>query len=168
MNIISLYFPLWVVNEMGGRDAHVSIGNSAAMVLIIMLAPLLGALSDQAPRRMPFLIGSTAVCCLATFFIGFGPLTAGLILFVLANAAFQSSGIFYDALLSAVSNESNRGKVGGLGVSIGYVGAFLGVIMGLIVVVSRRLLRNLLNHRGHCSEAWPGFSTRATARSSEA
>ncbi len=134
MNIISLYFPIWVVNEMGGRDGHVSIANSAAMVIIILLAPLLGALSDQSPRRMPFLVGSTAICCAATFFIGFGPLTIGLILFVFANAAFQSSGIFYDALLPSVSTERDRGRVGGLGVSIGYVGAFLGVIMGLAVL----------------------------------
>jgi MFS transporter, UMF1 family len=134
MNIISLYFPLWVVNEMGGRDGHVSIANSAAMVIIILLAPVLGALSDQSPRRMPFLVGSTVLCCTATLFIGFGPLTLGLVLFVIANAAFQSSGIFYDALLPSVSTESDRGRVGGLGVSVGYVGAFLGVIMGLVVL----------------------------------
>ena len=134
MNIISLYFPIWVVNEMGGRDGHVSIANAIAMGMIILAAPVLGALSDQSPRRMPFLIGSTVVCCLATMFMGFGTLTLGLVLFVFANAAFQSSGIFYDALLSTVSTESDRGRVGGLGISIGYVGAFLGVIMGLSVL----------------------------------
>ncbi len=70
MNIVSLYFSLWVVNDMGGRDIHYSTANNISMLLLILTAPLLGSLSDQARRRMPFLIASTIVCVLFTGLVG--------------------------------------------------------------------------------------------------
>ena len=131
--IISNYFPVWVVDDMGGRDSDVGIAESLAMAMMLVTAPLLGALSDQMPRRMPFLVASTAGCCGLTLFLGSGGLTTSLVLFVGANYLFQAGLIFYDALLPTVSTEDNRGRIGGLGVGIGYVGALLGVVVGRTV-----------------------------------
>jgi MFS transporter, UMF1 family len=120
-NILSLYLPLWVVNDMGGQDSDYGLANSLSMALVLVSAPLIGALSDQARRRVPYLIGQ-------------GGLAATLALFVVANLAYQAGLIFYDALLPAVSTEENRGRIGGLGVGIGYLGSFLGVGVGLLVL----------------------------------
>ena len=46
INIVSNYFALWVVDDMGGRDAHFAVANSVSMALMLVSAPLLGALSD--------------------------------------------------------------------------------------------------------------------------
>src|SRR5690625_7929150 len=56
MNIVSLYFTLCVVNVMGGTDGHYGIANGASMADILILSPLLGALTDQTPRRLPSII----------------------------------------------------------------------------------------------------------------
>src|SRR5512142_1654178 len=62
MNIVSLYLPLWVVADMGGRDSDYALANSLSMALMFVSAPFIGALSDQAPRRMPFLVVTTIIC----------------------------------------------------------------------------------------------------------
>ncbi len=43
MNIVSLYFSLWVVNEMGGIDADYGNANSISMALMFFTAAILGA-----------------------------------------------------------------------------------------------------------------------------
>lgn len=132
--IVSNYFPIWVVDDMGGRDADVGLANGAATALVLISAPFLGALSDRPPGRIPFLAASTAACCLLTALLGQGGLVPSLLLFGGASYAFQTGLIFYDALLPAVSSERDRGRIGGLGVGIGYVGSLIGIGVGLAVL----------------------------------
>ena len=134
LNILSLYFSLWVVDDMGGRDGDYLLTNSLSMGIIFLTAPFLGALSDQVPRRMPFLVVSTVVCCAFTALLGTGGLALSLVLFVVANVAFQAGLIFYDALLPSVSDESNRGRIGGIGVGVGYAGSLIGLVIGLLTL----------------------------------
>jgi MFS transporter, UMF1 family len=133
-NIISIYLPLWVVNDMGGRDADYGLANSISMGLMFLTAPLLGAISDQAGRRMPYLLVTTILCVALTAFIGQGGLAVSLALFVAANYFYQAGLVFYDALLAVVSTPQNRGKIGGIGIGVGYLGSFLGVGTGLLVL----------------------------------
>lgn len=134
LNIISLYFSLWVVNDMGGRDGDYLLANSFSMGLMFVAAPFQGTLSDQRPRRTPFLVVSTVICCLFTFLLGTWGLTTSLTLFIIANFARQGGLIFYDALLPAVGTEENRGRVGGLGVGVGYLGSLLGLAIGSVTI----------------------------------
>ena len=134
MNITSLYLPLWVVNNMGGSDADYGNAASLSMLMIFLSAPVLGALSDRAGRRMPFLITVTVLCVVFTALLGLGNLTTSLFFFIIANYMFQVGLIFYDALLPSVSTEENRGKISGLGVGIGYFGSFIGVGSGILLL----------------------------------
>jgi UMF1 family MFS transporter len=130
MNIVSLYFTLWVVNVMGGTDAHYGLANGASMAVILLLSPLLGALTDQAPRRMPFLIAATAVCVGFTFLLGRTGINTALVFFAIANIGYQAGLQFYDSLLPVVSTEENRGRIGGIGIGVGYLGSLVGVAIG--------------------------------------
>ena len=134
MNIVSLYLSLWVLNVMGGTDATWGYANSLAMVMVFLSAPILGALSDQAGRRLPFLMVCTIACVGFTAALGTGGLMMTLVFFVIANYFFQASLIFYDATLSVVSTPQTRGIVGGFGVGIGYLGSFTGVLTGLLLL----------------------------------
>ena len=136
LNVVSLYFPLWVVDDMGASDGAYALANAGAMALLLVAAPLLGALSDQAPRRMPFLVAATLVCSAATALLGTGGLVVSLLCFVVATAAQQAAAIFSDALLPSVSTPATRGRVGGLGVAVGYLGAVVGVGVGLAVLAA--------------------------------
>ena len=103
LNIVSIHFGLWVVNEMGGNDSIYGYANIASMLLVLITAPMLGAMSDQSGRRIPFLVATTCCCVFLTVFLGVGGLFPALVVFVGANYMFQSGLIFYDALLPTVS-----------------------------------------------------------------
>lgn len=140
MNIVSLYFTLWVVNVMGGSDGQYSLANAASMAVILLVSPLLGALTDQAPRRMPFLITATIICVGFTLVLGRVGLVPSLIAFVVANIGYQAGLQFYDSLLPEVSTEDNRGRISGIGIGVGYLGSFMGVAIGGAILKGVELL----------------------------
>ena len=135
MGVVSLYFSLYVRDAVGpGRaDAVYSVATAVSMALIFVVSPLLGAMTDRARRRMPFLIWSTIVCCACTALLARGPFALSIVLFVVANAVYQAGVQFYDALLPEVTTEANRGRVSGLGVGIGYVGSYIAVGLGFLI-----------------------------------
>lgn len=129
-NIISLYFALWVTIDKKAEDIVYSLTLSISMILAAVLEPILGTISDIYKKRMPFLILFTVQCCLFTALMGITQnLFIGLLLFCFANLCFQLAAIFYNALLFNVSKDGNLGKISGLGVGLGYLGALTGVMM---------------------------------------
>ncbi|MGH2542824.1 MAG: MFS transporter [Ardenticatenaceae bacterium] len=134
--ILSFYFPRWVVSDAGGNDALLSYAITIPMALMLVSAPVLGALSDQTPRRMPYLILTTLGCVTFTALLGTGGLIPSLVFFAIANFFFQTGLIFYDALLPEVSTEENRGRVSGYGVGIGYLGSFIMLAVGSLLLAS--------------------------------
>ena len=132
-NMISNYFPVWVVAVMGGSDGHISLVNTVTMALMLGIGPWIGAVSDRMPRRLPILIATTTGCCLLTLLVG-NDLRSSLILFLGANLLFQAGLVMYDSLLPAVSTPQNRGRVGGAAVGLGYLGSLLGIGIGFLVL----------------------------------
>jgi UMF1 family MFS transporter len=137
LNILSLYFSLWVVNDQGGRDAHFTLATSISMACILVLAPSIGVLSDRVPRRLPWLIATTIGCCVLTALLGLGGLWVSLAIFIGANIFYQAGLLFYDTLLPSVSTPENRGRVGSLGVGLGYLGSLVGIGIGALTLALR-------------------------------
>lgn len=149
MNILSLYFAGWLVVDLGYQDISYSLAFSLSMLASALLMPALGYLSDRpvasqterhtnrhrsSQRRLTFLLVFTigAVGSVALFAVL--PLTLMpliLILFSLSNFFYEGGIVFYNALLDAVSNRANVGKVSGFGVSLGYLGSIAGMILVL-------------------------------------
>lgn len=134
MNIASTFLAIWVVHVMGGLDKDFAWATSASQAMIFVVAPFLGALTDQAPRRVPFLAVSTVVCVGFTALLGTWGLGLSLLFFVLGNFAYQAGMQFYDALLPDVSTPENVGRVGGVGIGMGYVGSLLGFGMATLIL----------------------------------
>jgi UMF1 family MFS transporter len=135
MGVVSLYFSLFVQDAVGvaAADRVYGLITSVSMGLIFVVSPLLGAMTDRAARRMPFLVWSTVVCCAGTALLARGPFAVSVVLFVIANAAYQAGLQFYDAMLPDVSTEENRGRISGIGVGVGYLGSYLAVGVGFLV-----------------------------------
>ncbi|HEX6135171.1 MAG TPA: MFS transporter [Longimicrobiales bacterium] len=135
MGVVSLYFPTFARSVLGAErsDSIYSLIVAISMSFIFVLSPLLGAMTDRARRRMPFLVVSTIICVLFTLVLARSPFTFAVICFIIANIAYQAGLQFYDALLPEVSTEENRGRIGGIGVGVGYLGSFLAVGLGFIV-----------------------------------
>src|SRR6267378_2760623 len=133
MGVISLNFPLWIRDAVGADKADERYGFIMAfsMALIFFASPLLGAMTDRARRRMPFLIGSTLICVFFTGLLARAGFYWTAAFFVIANIGYQAGTQFYDAMLPEVSTEENRGRIGGVGVGIGYLGSYIAVAIGI-------------------------------------
>ena len=138
LGVVTLYFPKLLEHVFGypkGEvDGAVGMLASAAAVIVFILAPVLGAISDQASRRLPFLAVSTVLCITATFFLAQATEGVSFLLFVAAVICFQAGLIFYDSLLPEVSTDANRGRIGGIGVGVGYIGSLLAYAIGTLLL----------------------------------
>ncbi len=136
MGIVSMYFGLWVRDAVGKERADSVLGmiTAISMGIIFVLSPVLGAMTDRARRRMPFLVVSTIVCVFFTMLLARGGFTMTAVCFIIANIAYQAGLQFYDAMLPEVSHEGNRGKISGIGVGVGYLGSYIAVGLGLNAV----------------------------------
>jgi UMF1 family MFS transporter len=146
MGVISLYFSLYIRDTVGPQraDSTYSLIIALSMAVIFVASPRLGAMTDRARRRMPFLVASTLVCVFFTALLARAGFTLTAIFFVIANIAYQAGLQFYDALLPEVSTEKNRGRIGGIGVGIGYLGSYLAVGLGFLIDAENKPLLFLL------------------------
>ncbi len=136
MGVVSAYFSTWVRDQVGPMRADSVYGviTAISMGLIFIASPVLGAMTDRAPRRMPFLIVSTLICVCFTALLARGGFYITAVCFVIANVAYQAGLQFYDAMLPEVSHEGNRGKISGIGVGVGYLGSYIAIGLGMDAV----------------------------------
>ena len=159
MGVVSMFFSLWVDDNVGqDRSTQVySVITGISMGIIFILSPLLGAMSDRARRRMPFLVVSTVLCVAMTVLLARVGYWGTIVAFVIANAAYQAGLQFYDSLLVEVTTEQNRGRIGGIGVGVGYFGSYIAVAMGLLLGTSDKALLFTLIAVGFLAFALPCF-----------
>ena len=130
MNVISLYFALWVTVDHNGQDILYSTALSLSMLAVALSVPVFGALSDATGKRRAPLIGLTLLCIVTTALIGTTDhLWTGLILFMVANYGYQSALVFYNGMLPSISRGTHVGLVSGYGVALGYLGSILGMVL---------------------------------------
>ena len=134
MNIVSRYFPVMVVTVLGGTDLAIGVSRSAAMVLVALTMPVIGAIADQRNNRRVFLFIFTLACCLLTAVLNLtGELVTELLIFGLAIFSYQSALTFYNALMPSVTTKDKLGYVSGFGVALGYVGSVSGLFIVAIL-----------------------------------
>lgn len=105
---------------------------------VAICIPILGALSDNVGKRKPFVLGLTGIILLFASLLGFfQDLTTVIILYIIANVAYQFSLMFYDAMLPFIAKKEDIGKVAGFGVAWGYFGTIISlfIMMPLILFI---------------------------------
>jgi UMF1 family MFS transporter len=138
--IVSTAIGLWLTSDdrfgpglgqlVQGITIAISVGINA------LVSPLLGALSDRDGRRMPFLFLFTVLTIVPSAIIGPTPAVVGAILFTIANFAYQSALIYYDATLTMVSRPATRGRLSGIGVGVGYMGTIFAAVTLLLLGIT--------------------------------
>ena len=137
MNVVSLYFPLWITSNLGGSDLVVSVANSASMLLVALTLPVIGVFSDALGNRKGYLFGFTLSCVIAVALIGVlasfsvpvsSALLFGTVLYIVANYLYNGGLVFYNSLLPGLVDWGRIGRVSGFGVSLGYLGSIFGML----------------------------------------
>jgi UMF1 family MFS transporter len=143
MNVVTLYFPSWIIISLGQKDAVVSIANSISMILVAITMPFLGDWSDLKGKKLRLLMLFTATCIAGTAMLGiFGQNVSDLhllipsvmLIFMVANFSYQGGLVFYNALLPYVSTSKTLGRISGYGVAVGYLGSIVGLCVGSVFV----------------------------------
>jgi UMF1 family MFS transporter len=133
LGVVGLYFSEWLISE-DLRDSALAAVQVAAAVIVVFLAPWVGARSDVLGRRVPALRVTTLIAVAGTALLATGPNWLTLVMLWAAIVAVNTGSVVYDALLIDVSTEENRGRISGIGVGVGYIGSFIGLGLGALAL----------------------------------
>ncbi len=114
--------------EVSESTFYLGLANSVASLVIVLLAPILGAIADRASHRKRFLIffAFLGVCMTALLpLVAKGEWPLAVLLYVVAALGFSGSISFYDSLIVFVTEPSRFDHVSALGYAMGYLGGGL-------------------------------------------
>ena len=121
---------------MGGSDATLGNAIALAMMVAFIASPILGVISDRFNIKMPLLILFSSLATTGLFFLGIGSYYHSLVLFVVLLSSVHIANIFYNGLLAEISEETNVGRIGGVGVGIGYLGSIVAIFLSLALTTA--------------------------------
>jgi MFS transporter, UMF1 family len=113
-----------------GTDVSVSTfylgsANSAAAIIVAILAPILGFIADKGGVKKRFLLFFLVLGVAATGALGLiakGEWPMAIACYALATVGFAGGNVFYDSLLISVTNGKRIDFVSALGYGAGYLG----------------------------------------------
>ncbi len=115
------------------------VGNSAASTLMVLFAPLIGALADQGGSKKRYLLLFAFLGALMTsslFLVAAGMWQIALLFYALGIVGFSGSIVPYDALLVDVAEEDELDRVSALGYALGYLGGGLLFAVNVFMVLN--------------------------------
>ncbi len=143
MVVLTAFYPVffqsyWSVGaDAVTNTARIGAANSISSIVIVLLAPILGAVADASQAKKRFLITFALVGMVMTgclFFIGEGQWLYASVAFVFAAIGFSGANIFYDSLIVDITHKERFDSVSALGYSLGYLGG--GLLFAITVAMS--------------------------------
>jgi MFS transporter, UMF1 family len=136
--IMVAVFPIYFVKVAGaglqesGATQRLATVNTLALVIVALLSPVLGAISDYRALKKRLLavfmlIGVTAV--VGMYFVEQGDLDLASALFTVSLIGVAGSYVFYEALLPHIARPEEIDRVSAAGYALGYLGG--GVLLAL-------------------------------------
>lgn len=135
--IYSWYFKDVVVGGKLSGDSLWGLSVSISMLIIALLAPILGAISDYSKSKKKFLFFFCYLSVIFTallYFVRQGDIFLGMIFFIIANIGFEGGNVFYNAFLAEISTKENVGKISGFGWGFGYLGGLASLGISLLII----------------------------------
>ncbi len=137
--LIPIYFNSLASSAGVNEDMYLSYwgyAGSISTILVAIIAPICGTLSDRRFKKPIFLLtvilGCIACACLGvtTHWLAF------LGIFILAKIGFHSSIVFYDSMLPEVTTEARMDNVSSMGYAYGYIGSVIPFVLCLVLVLA--------------------------------
>ncbi|MCU0970633.1 MAG: MFS transporter [Gammaproteobacteria bacterium] len=142
--VMAGFFPLFF-KQYWAKDLSVAessfqlgLGNSVASLLLVALAPLLGAVADRGglKRRLLLLFTLLGVAMTgALYFVAAGHWALAIWLYVAAQLGFSGAMVPYDALLLDVVPRERWDHGSALGYALGYLGGGLLFALNVLMVL---------------------------------
>jgi UMF1 family MFS transporter len=143
--VMAGFFPVFF-KEYWASDLSVSdstfwlgVGNSVASMLVVVLAPFIGAVADQGGHKKKLLILFAFLGILMSaslYFVASGFWMVALVIYGMGVIGFSSSIVCYDALLVDVTPSSDLDRVSAFGFALGYLGGGLLFALNVVMVLN--------------------------------
>jgi UMF1 family MFS transporter len=138
--VFSTYFTTAVAENVTTGTAQWSWAVTGSALVVAALGPVLGAVADAAGRRKPWLFGFTAVSVVGCGLLWFvhphvSDVLLALVVFGVANAAFEFGTVFYNAMLADIAPPRHIGRISGWGWGMGYAGGLVCLVIILVLFV---------------------------------
>jgi MFS transporter, UMF1 family len=138
--VFAAYFAKGVAADEITGTSQWSFAISLSMLATALLSPLLGAVADHGGRRKPWIAAFTLLMITATALLWFAPPKAAdvfwiLVCFAVANFAFETGTVFYNAMLPSIAPPSMIGRLSGWGWGLGYVGGLVCLATALLLLI---------------------------------
>jgi UMF1 family MFS transporter len=136
--IMVAVFPIYFIKVAGAEGSEVlanqywGYANSAAIAIIAVLSPVLGAMADFAAAKKRFLAMFTSLGVAAVagmYFIQRGDIVLAASLYLVASIAASGGFVFYEALLPHIAGPDEVDRVSTAGYALGYVGG--GILLAI-------------------------------------
>ena len=108
---------------------------SLATILVAVIGPICGTLADRRFKKLIFalclvvgVVGCAALGLVSNWLVFLG-------LFVLARVGYSSSIIFYDSMLTEVTEDSRMDTISSMGYAYGYIGSVIPFVVCLLLVL---------------------------------
>ena len=129
--ILAGFFPLFFkqywsdATNVSQSTFQLGLTNSIASTIIVILAPVLGAIADAGNSKKRLLLifaGLGILMSAGLYFVAQHETLLALTLFALSIIGFSGSVIFYDALIVGICEKESYDKVSTFGFALGYLG----------------------------------------------
>ncbi len=143
--VIAGFFPIFFKSywasglDVNDSTAYLAFANSLSGLIVLFLAPILGAIADKASARKKFLIFFAYLGVLMTaalFFVHEGNWQLAALFYVIGGVGFSAGTSFYDSLIPEVAEEKDVDFVSGFGFSLGYLGGGLLFLVNVLMYLS--------------------------------
>ncbi len=128
---------LMVAGKLIPADGVFALLTAASAFLVVLTAPVMGAIADIKGWGKPLYIGTSvagALVAMTMCVLDPGEWKIAAVLYVLASFCFISSLTFYNAFLPLLAPNSRQGRLSGFGFAAGYIGGALAVIAGVFLL----------------------------------
>lgn len=137
--IIPIYF-YGIASAQGLSDvdylAYWGYAASIATLLVALIGPFFGTLSDGKNKKLRMFIVTLAIGAIGCVALGLAKTwLVFLAIFVLAKVAYQQSLIFYDSMLNDVTTLERADIVSSKGYAWGYIGSCIPFVLCLVIVL---------------------------------
>jgi UMF1 family MFS transporter len=137
--LFSVYFKDIIVTQAEYGTALWGRAIGLSMLLVVLLAPILGAIADHTGHRKTLLFVTTYTCIGFTVglcFLNPGDITLAMTLFIVANFAFQISYVFYNSFLPLIVPQHEISRISGIAWGIGYLGGLANLLIIMPIIAN--------------------------------
>ena len=125
--MVAVIYPIYFAKVAGAAgqmgDYWWGIGTSVAMIIVALLSPIIGALTDFAGNRKKIFTIFYAIGVGATLASAFfGNWILMLLGYAISHIGFSGSCLVYDSFLAEVTTPERMDKISGYGYALGYIG----------------------------------------------